>query len=96
MEPVRDAWFEIVGVVGDVTNRGPRAPTEPEVLIPSTIAGSVVQVLIVRTSQDPASLTNAVRREVSATDPGVPLIRPVRLEASSASSCMPGRNSGFC
>jgi putative ABC transport system permease protein len=79
-EPVRDAWFEIVGVIGDVSNRGPRAPIEPEMLLPSTIARSVTQVLIVRTSQDPASLTNAVRREVSAIDPGVPLIRPGALE----------------
>ena len=81
MEPVRDAWFEIVGVVGDVTNRGPRAADRAGSLMPSTIARSVAQVLIVRTSQDPASLTNAVRQEVSATDPGVPLIRPVALEA---------------
>ena len=95
MEPVRDAWFEIVGVIGDVTNRGPRAPTEPEVLIPSTIARSVVQVLIVRTLPDPASLTNAVRREVSATDPGVPLIRPVGLEAFISQQLYAGPKFGF-
>jgi predicted permease len=94
-EPVRAAWFEVVGVVGDVTNRGPRASIEPEVLIPSTIARSVVQVLIVRTSQDPASLTNAVRREVSATDPGVPLIRPVALEAFIDQQLYAGPKFGF-
>ena len=95
MEPVRDTWFEVVGVVGDVTNRGPRAPTEPEVLIPSTIARSVVHVLIVRTSQDPATLTNAVRREVSATDPGVPLIRPATLEAFISQQLYAGPRFGF-
>ena len=79
-DPVRDAWFEIVGVVGDVRNRGLRAPTEPEVWIPSTVPGALLQFLIVRTSQDPSTLTNAVRHEVSATDSGVPLINPVRLE----------------
>ena len=79
-DPVRDAWFEIVGVVGDVRNRGLRAPTEPEVWIPSTVTGALLQFLIVRTSQDPLTLTNAVRHEVSATDSGVPLINPVRLE----------------
>ena len=60
-DPVRDAWFEIVGVVGDVRNRGLRMSIEPEVWIPSTIAGSPLQVLIVRTAQDPSTLTNAVR-----------------------------------
>jgi putative ABC transport system permease protein len=94
-QPARDAWFEIVGVVGDVANRGPRAPIEPEVLIPSTVARSVVQVLIVRTSQDPATMTNAVRREVSATDPGVPLIRPAALEAFIGQQLYAGPRFGF-
>lgn len=79
-EPVHDAWFEIVGVVGDVANRGLHVPSEPEVWIPSTIAGSVVQVLIVRTSQDPGTLVNLVRREVLATDSGVPLAYSGTLE----------------
>jgi len=79
-DPVRDAWFEIVGVVGDVRNRGLRAPNDPEVWIPSTIAGARLQILVVRTSQDPLTLTNLVRREVSATDAGVPVVSPGRLE----------------
>src|SRR5262249_21252802 len=79
-EPVPDARFEIVGVVRDVRNRGLRSPIEPEVWIPSTITGSPLQFLILRTSQDPLTLTSAVRREVSATDPGVPMVNPGRLE----------------
>jgi putative ABC transport system permease protein len=94
-EPVRDAWFEIVGVIGDVANRGPRDPTQPEVLIPSTVARSVVQVLIVRTSQDPAMLTNAVRREVSTADPDVPLIRPTALEDFISRQLYAGPRFGF-
>jgi putative ABC transport system permease protein len=94
-EPVRDAWFEIVGVIGDVANRGPRDPTQPEVLIPSTVARSVVQVLIVRTSQDPAMLTNAVRREVAAADPDVPLIRPTALEDFISRQLYAGPRFGF-
>ncbi len=79
-EPVHDAWFEIVGVVGDVRNRGLLRPSEPEVWIPSTIRGSPLQILNVRTVQDPLTLTNAVRREVSATDEGVPIVESGRLE----------------
>jgi putative ABC transport system permease protein len=78
-DPVPDAWFEVVGVVGDVTNRGLQAPAEPEIWIPSTTTGATAYALIVRTSLDPAALADAVRREVSATDPGVPTIRPGRL-----------------
>jgi len=94
-DPVHGEWFEIIGVVGDVRNRGPRAPTEPEVLIPSTITASAAHVLIVRTSQDPATLTNAVRQEVSATDPGVPLIRPGRLEDFANEAMYAGPRFGF-
>ena len=54
-----------------------------------------MQVLIVRTSQDPATLTNAVRREVSATDPGVPLIRPGRLEDFISQQLYAGPRFGF-
>jgi putative ABC transport system permease protein len=79
-EPVRDAWFEIVGVVGDVRKRGPRGPGDPEVWVPSAITASPFQFLIVRTSQDPLTLMNAVRRELAATDSAVPLVNPIRLE----------------
>ena len=94
-EPVRDAWFEIVGVVGDVRNRGLQRPIEPEVWIPSTITGSLLQILIVRTSQDPLTLTNAVRREVSATDSGVPLVNSGRLEDFADQGMYAGPRFGF-
>src|SRR5262249_29260261 len=35
-DPVMEPWFEIVGVVGDVTNLGLNVPTEPEVWFPYT------------------------------------------------------------
>jgi putative ABC transport system permease protein len=94
-EPVRDAWFEIVGVVADVTNRGLRAPTEPEMWIPATMTASSAYALIVRTSHDPAMLTNAVRREVAATDSGVPLLRPGRLEDFISEQLYAGPRFGF-
>ena len=94
-EPVPDAWFEIIGVVGDVANRGLRAPTAPELWIPFTIAASNAHVLIVRTSGDPAALTNQVRREVSAMDAGVPLLRPGRLEDFIGQQLYAGPRFGF-
>jgi putative ABC transport system permease protein len=94
-EPVRHAWFDIVGVVGDVRNRGLRTPTDPAVWIPSTITGALTQVLVVRTSQDPLALMNAIRREVSATDPGVPLVSPGRLEDFANQGMYAGPRFGF-
>jgi putative ABC transport system permease protein len=94
-EPVRHAWFDIVGVVGDVRNRGLRTPTDPAVWIPSTITGALTQVLVVRTSQDPLALMNAIRREVSATDPGVPLLNAGRLEDFTNQGLYAGPRFGF-
>jgi putative ABC transport system permease protein len=94
-EPVHHAWFEIVGVVGDARNRGLQAPIEPEVWIPSTITGSPLQILNVRTAQDPLTLTNAVRRAMSATDSGVPLVTSGRLEDFADQGMYAGPRFGF-
>jgi predicted permease len=91
----RDAWFEVVGVVGDVRNRGLLAPVEPEVLIPATISRSLVQVLNVRTRHDPATLANDVRRAVSATDAAVPIIEPGRLQDIADRGLYAGPRFGF-
>jgi len=79
-DTVHDAWFEIVGVVADVTNRGLQAPVEPEVWLPYTVAGGDAPVLMVRTSQAPGAMMNAVREAVWATDSGVALAYPGALE----------------
>ena len=94
-DPVRDAWFEIVGVVEDVTNRGLQAPIEPEVWIPYTITRSVVQAVMVRTSQDPAAMMNTVRREMWATDSGVALAYPGTLDDLLSERIYAGPKFGF-
>ncbi|MGH9162853.1 MAG: ABC transporter permease, partial [Vicinamibacteraceae bacterium] len=38
-DPPQDKWFDIVGIVGDVRNRGLQVPIDPGVWIPYTIAG---------------------------------------------------------
>jgi len=86
-DPARDQWFEIVGVVGDVTNQysfgsaqGLQAPIAPAVWVPYTVTGSEVQVLMVRSQQTPMALMNDVRQAVWATDSGVALAFPGALE----------------
>jgi putative ABC transport system permease protein len=87
-DPVRESWFEIVGVVADVSNQGPpaygggglQAPVEPEVWVPDTVSSSGVQVLIVRSKQTPMALMDDVQQAVWATDSGVALVNPGALE----------------
>jgi hypothetical protein len=55
-DPVREPWFEIVGVVADVTNNGLEASVQPEVWVPYTVTGSGEQLLLVRSEQEPMAL----------------------------------------
>ena len=94
-EPFRDAWFEITGVVADMTNRGLNAPVAPEVWIPHTLSGSAIQVLLVRTSQDPGTMMNAVQQAVWAADSGVPLGNSGTLERQINETMYAGPKFGF-
>ena len=91
----RDPWFEIIGVAADVTNNGLQSPIEPAVWIPYTIPGSRAQFLLVRTSQDPASMMNAVRQAVWAIDSGVALAYPGTLEQRINAVLYAGPRFGF-
>jgi putative ABC transport system permease protein len=84
----RDPWFEIVGVVGNVTNQGApgygrgglQAPIAPQVWVPYTVTASGMQVLVVRSAQMPMTLMNEVEQAVWSSDPGVALVYPDALE----------------
>jgi putative ABC transport system permease protein len=94
-DPLEDKGFEIVGVVGDVRNRGLHVPTDPEVWIPYTTAGSGAQVLMLRTAVDPGTMMQAVQREVWATDSGVALVYPSTLEDRIGEELYAGPRFGF-
>ena len=79
-DPVSDPWFEIVGVVADVTNNGLQAPVQPQVWVPYTVTGSGIRVLMVRSQQSPMALMKDVRQAVWATDAGVALALSGTLE----------------
>jgi len=91
----RESWFEIIGVVADVRNRGLEAPVEPQVWLPYTIGAMGAQMLMVRTSQDPATIMNVVRREVWAVDSGVALAYPGTLEDRINERLYAGPRFGF-
>jgi putative ABC transport system permease protein len=94
-DPRQDSWFEIIGVVRDVTNSGLQAPIEPEVWIPYTTAGSEGRVLLVRTAQDPSTMMEVVRKEVWAADSEVGLAYPSTLEDRLSKILYAGPMFGF-
>jgi len=69
-EPM-NPWFEVVGVVSDVKNRGVREGVVPEAYLPYTVAGfggPELLNLFVRTAGNPAALSVALTRVILGLD----------------------------
>ena len=63
----------IVGVVGDVKRDGLGVLSRPEMYVPFEQEPWWAAYLVVRTKGDPSALAGAVRREVAALDPALPI-----------------------
>jgi putative ABC transport system permease protein len=70
---VENPVFEIIGVMGDAKNEGPREPIMPEVVVPHSITGAFDRGLLVRTANDPLAMVNSVRSAIWAVDRNVAL-----------------------
>jgi putative ABC transport system permease protein len=92
---VSDPTFEIIGVAADVKNNGLQEPPNPELWIPYTVTGSVPRGLMVRTSQDPLSMMNALRHEIWATDSNAALTLTGTLEGYISQWSYAGPRFGF-
>lgn len=68
-----DPWLTIVGVVGDVRTDSLESQGVPHIYLPDFQAPSYDSVIYLRTAGDPATLGDAIRREVEAVDPNVPV-----------------------
>ena len=73
--PGRDGWFEVIGVVRDVPNRGLREPIAPAMYYPYTAALSDIAVLLVRTRGNPLAAERELRMAVSRAEASLPIIR---------------------
>ncbi|HYL64255.1 MAG TPA: ABC transporter permease [Candidatus Methylomirabilis sp.] len=93
--PVHDAWFEIIGVVADVKNRGLQEPVTPETWVPYTVTGRFERGILVRTANEPLAMLNAVRQEIWATDRGVALTFTGTLEGYISQFSYAGPRFGF-
>ncbi|HKV62012.1 MAG TPA: ABC transporter permease [Candidatus Acidoferrum sp.] len=66
-------WTTIVGVVGDIKSDGFDAAAAPHIYIPIYQNPGYASVIYLRTGGDLASLGAAIRREVQAVDPTIPV-----------------------
>jgi putative ABC transport system permease protein len=78
--PVADPTFEIIGVVRDFANQGPRDLPAPQVLLPFTLRGPAGLGFVVRTSDEPMRVVDTFRQQVQAVDRQVALIEPTAME----------------
>jgi putative ABC transport system permease protein len=86
-------WMTIVGLVGDMRHRGLDLEPKPEYYLPHNQNAYRGMILAVRSSQDPRSLTSAIRREISRLDPDLPAANVRTLEQVAADSIAPRRLS---
>jgi putative ABC transport system permease protein len=70
---------EIIGVVADVRNDDFDEQPDPTVYVPYSQSAFLTMNLVIRTTQDPTQITSAVRSEVSALGPDLPVsnVKPV-------------------
>jgi putative ABC transport system permease protein len=66
-------WLTVVGVVGDVLHERLDGDAYPQIYVPFEQSPMRSMVLTVRTSGDPLALVPAIRRELAALDPDLPL-----------------------
>ena len=84
--PSANPWLKIVGVVGDVRTDSLDSQGVPHIYLPVFQAPSFDSVIFLRTAGDPGTLGDAVRREVEAVDPDVPVYAVRSMEGVVARS----------
>jgi putative ABC transport system permease protein len=75
-----NAFFQIVGIVGDARIQSLDRPPEPQAYVPYTITGIASRTVLVRTAVNPLSVLPNVRQEITSVDHSVALSNPGSLE----------------
>jgi putative ABC transport system permease protein len=86
-------WITIVGVVGDIRHFGLDVDPKPEMYVPFAQEPYFTTIYVVRSSQDLRGLLSAIRREMQAIDPAIPLANVRTFENVIAESVAPRRLS---
>jgi len=79
-ETLKDASFDIIGVVADAQNDGLQDPIVPEMWFPYSVHARFTGGLLIRTTSDPTAMIKTVAREAWNTDPSVALSDPAPLQ----------------
>ncbi len=66
-------WMTITGIVGNIKTEGFDQPDQPHLYVPILQNTGYSMAVYVRTDGNPTGLTHAIRREVQAVDPNLPL-----------------------
>ena len=74
------AWRSVVGVVGDVKQNGLSEECGAEVFLPLNQVPPQKGAVVIRTFGQPSALASAVRREIRALDPVLPIISLTTME----------------
>src|SRR4051812_26208706 len=74
-------WITIVGLVGGVRHKGLEFDPQPEYYLPHAQDPSRSMLVAVRSTHDPRSLASAIRREIQAVDPELPIANVRTFEA---------------
>jgi putative ABC transport system permease protein len=86
-------WITIVGIVGDIHHFGLDIDPKPEMYVPFAQSAYFTTIYVVRSNQDPQTLLAAIRREIQAIDPAVPLANVRSFDNLIAESVAPRRLS---
>ncbi|HEX9670255.1 MAG TPA: ADOP family duplicated permease, partial [Thermoanaerobaculia bacterium] len=79
-------WRTIVGLVADVKHRGLTLPAEAELYLPHAQTPAGAMTLVVRARRDPLALAPALRAELAALDPDLPLSTVAAMDEWVAAS----------
>jgi predicted lysophospholipase L1 biosynthesis ABC-type transport system permease subunit len=86
-------WRKVVGVVAHVKNYGVDQPSRVESYVPFTQSTSGGGYIVLRTSGDPSSLSQAMRAAVQSVNPNIPVSRIQTLSAIVDENVAPRRLS---
>jgi predicted permease len=75
------SYLEVVGVVGDVKQKGPDAKPYPQAWRPLALGGPAGQVALVRSAREAAGLAADVRQALREVDPLLPITSLRTMEA---------------
>jgi len=79
-------WLTVVGVVGDVRQRRLDLEPYPQIYVPHSDYQHTTMTLAVRTGSNPTGLVTAIRREISALDPSLPIFNVMTFDQALTQS----------